>query len=273
MDKRQQKIDSFIYPEYNAEDYVLGAARSAPFEVINESGDWRPYLPEPETQKKRIESSGCTNYGSLNLLEILENYLYQEKNNYSERFQAVMSNQNRNGNDPHKVLESIRNDGVIDDALLPFTNEMTWEEYMSPQPMVLSLKIKGQQWLNKYILKHEYIYRDTISIDEKKELLKQALKRSPVGVSVYAWLEQDGVYIKPEGARDTHWCVLVAIEDGTPIIYDSYAPFLKKLSWEHFDVAKGMYLAKNDGAVTPWPVDLLGRFFRFLSDIIKTLWR
>lgn len=245
-DNRQQKIDSFEYPEYDPQDYELGAVRSAPFEIINESGDWRGYLPSDEIQRKRIDSNGCTNFGTLNILEILEKYKYGKESNYSERFQAVMSGQKRSGNNAHKVFESIRKDGVLDDDVLPFTDNMTFEEYLSPIPMSRGFINEARKWVNDNLFNHEYIYRGDITLTEKKELLKQALQRSPVGVSVYAWQERNGVYIKPAGHKDSHWCCLIAIEDDKPIIYDSYEPHLKTLTWDHFDVTKGVYLGIQD---------------------------
>ncbi len=243
MDKRQQKIDSFIYPVVTEQDYVLGAERSAPFEVINPSGDWRPYLPIPEVQRKDgFDSNSCTSFGTLNIIETLENFQRNLTPNYSERFSAIMGGQKRNGADPHNILEGIRSYGVLDEDILPFKSGMPFEEYMSMGERSSSLIKEAKTWEESNVFKHEYIYTGSISLAEKKRLLTEALKRSPVGVSVYAWQKRGDVYVKPKGQRDTHWCVLVAIEDGKPIVFDSYAPHLKTLSWEHFDVAKGVYL-------------------------------
>lgn len=232
-------------PTQSETDWVLGGARSAPYKVLNETGDWTPFLPEYELQRKRgVESNGCTNFGSLNIFEILQNFLYNRDVNYSERFTAVMSGQTEGGNDPHKVLQSVCDNGVIDERLLPFTPGMTFKEYLSPKPMTAELRQKGLDFAYTHIVRHEYIYDvdALLSADKKRRLLGEALKRSPVGVSVYAWSEGDGKYIKPEGAQDNHWCVLVKIdENGNPIVFDSYEPELKKLTWDHFTVAKGVY--------------------------------
>jgi hypothetical protein len=230
------------YPKHTVKDYILGAKRSAPFEVINESGDWRPYLPVYEQQRKRIETFGCSNFGSLSEIEILENYIENKDSNYSERFTAVMSGQTKNGNDPHKVMESIRRDGVVDEKDLPFTSGMSFGEYLSPKPMRHDLIEKGKNWVYEHVFKHEYIYPIGAPVEERKRLLKEALKRSPVGVSVYAWQKENGLYTKPQGIVDNHWCVLVAIVDDVPIVFDSYEPSLKPLTWDHFDIAKGVFL-------------------------------
>jgi hypothetical protein len=260
-----------IEPKLNKKDYVLGSVRSAPFEVINKSGDWRRYLPEYEPQRREgKESNGCTNFGSLNIIEILENFLENRVSNYSERYTAVMSGQSNTGNDPHKVLESICKNGVVPEKELPFISGMRFKDYLSPKPMRAKLIALGEKWADEHIVKHEYIYPPrSATKEEKKRLLTEALKRSPVGVSVYAWKKKNGVYIKPIGARDVHWCVLVAVDNGKPIVYDSYEPCLKTLTWDHFDIAKGVYYKYMPEKKKV--LSLLGRVLKLINLEIDTM--
>lgn len=268
--------DGLVYPEkLDPKDYVLGASRSAPFEVVNEAGDWTSYLPVHETQKKRMDSNGCTNFGSLNMLEIMVYFLYRLRRNYSERFQAVVSGQNRYGNDPQNVMESIRKLGALPDSLLPFTDDMGFEEYLSPKPMEKGYLKVAKEWTDAFVFKHEYIYDPYGGPDNegKKKLLLEALKRSPVGVSVYAWVKRaDGLYTKPEGVSDTHWCVLVGAKEGEYwVVYDSYEPHIKKLAWDfRFDIAKGIFLQERSEddleKVSLW--EIIKSFFSFFKWIL-----
>ena len=106
-------------------------------------------------------------------------------------------------------------------------------------------------FLNQFNFKHEYIYNPydfSISQVEKRNLLLQALRRSPVGVSVYAWVLEGEMYVKPEGVRDNHWTLLVGAKEGEYWeVFDSYPPHVKKLKWDNpwFDVAKGIWIAKK----------------------------
>jgi hypothetical protein len=68
-----------------------------------------------------------------------------------------------------------------------------------------------------------------MSVKEKHERMKTALRYSLLGVSVVGWREHNGIYYKDEGEPDNHWTNIVAFDGGYPIVADSYEPFLKKL--------------------------------------------
>jgi hypothetical protein len=66
--------------------------------------------------------------------------------------------------------------------------------------------------------------------------MKEALKYSPLGVSVTAWYEEDGVYVD-RGQLNNHWCVCYGyIEDEGETywkIFDSYDHSTKMLHPDH----------------------------------------
>lgn len=262
------KNDGFKYPELTEKDYILGASRSAPFASVNTDGDWTSVLPDFEIQHNdKGDTNGCTNFGTTSQIEILLDYLFQFKDNFSERFQAVMSEQSKDGNDPQKVYESIRGSGMLTEELLPYLDGMTFDEYLSPIPMKPEYLKEAKKFINEYEFNHEYIYNpySGLSHSDKRTLLVQALRRSPVGVSVYAWVPEGDMYRKPEDVKDNHWCVLVGAKEGEYwLVFDSYVPHIKKLAWNDpwFDVAKGIYIAKKKNKPS-----LVGR----LLEIIKKL--
>jgi len=242
------KYYGYIEPEIKEQDYVLGSELSAPFEITKTDGDWTSYIPEGEPQKRgSLETNSCTNFAWLNMVETFLNFKYKDNRNFSERFLAIVSEQKRRGNDPHKVAEAIRKIGLVEEYKLPFNENMHWDTYFNPNPMTRYYLKDAKKWLNKYGFKHEYIFRKEIPLKHKQDLLLQALQRSPVGVSVYAWLEENDLYIKPEGEQDTHFTVLVGAKNGEYwIVYDSYpedGSYLKKLAWDYdFGLAKGFYI-------------------------------
>lgn len=256
--------DGFLYPEVDEKkDYVLGASRSAPFEVINDLGSWLNCLPLGEAQKRGgFDSNSCVSFGNNSILQILKRFK-GERVNYSERFTAITGGQKRYGADPHTILESMRKNGVVPEELLPFTDEITsWGEYTD---LPDGLEDIAERWLQTHEIKHEYVYLPNPNIppSTRQNLLLDALQRSPVGVSVYAWVKDGDFYVKPDNVRDTHWCVLVDAKpnDHVPhwVVFDSYKPFVKKLAWDfRFDIAKGVWL----GEPTPR---------KSLCDLIKEL--
>ena len=80
------------------------------------------------------------------------------------------------------------------------------------------------------------------------EVIKEALKSSPLGVAVYAWQEEGDYYVRPEGYPDVHYCVLYGYEDGKFWkIFDSYEGNLKKLVWDFkFNIVNRYYIEKKD---------------------------
>lgn len=263
----------FRLSDITQKDFVLGAERSAPFEVVNESGQWTSYLPEGETQVRQIETSSCTAFGTLNQIEILANQLYSENENYSERYQAIVSGQDRFGNDPQKVYDSILKSGLISEILHPFGNEIAdFNEYLSPKPMSRTLLAEGKKWLERFSLKHEYLFhqQSSMNIAEKQRLLLQGLKRSPIACSVLAWRKDGELYVKEKGEQDTHWCVIVGyVENEYWLVLDSYAAhseFIKKLAWDYdFQVTKGIWLHRYTEA------ELLARQRTLLDHVLNLL--
>jgi len=196
-------------------------------EVIRLDGQWDDYLPEGEPQKRRIESMNCTNYGTLNALEILAKAKYKVDKNWSERYMGVLSGTTRGGNSPHRVGETIRKYGNIPDFLLPYTSKITsWSQYYSPKPMEQTYITEGKTWLERWQFAHKWIYCSVNS-------LKEALKYSPLGASVKAWYRtNEGIYYRPQGSKDNHWCVIYGYVDGQYWkVFDSYEPYLKRLAW------------------------------------------
>mgnify|MGYP001599222192 CR=1 FL=1 len=127
--------------------------------------------------------------------------------NYSDRALGIMAGTKPPGNDPAKIAETIRKQGLVLEKYLPFSSDIqTVEEYYSPNPLPESIIQQGKSWLFWYDFKHEYVFDKDTLLEEKQKRLMEALKYSPLGISVFAWAENpDGTYTKL--GNDNHWCV------------------------------------------------------------------
>lgn len=226
--------------------YVLGVSK-IPYIYYNESGDWEPYLPKFEKQrtKRDEETSACTVFASLSQIETLYNFLYNEEPNYSERFTYnLIPIVPPNGTDPQNTHECIRKRGVIPEQYLPMTN--TLAEYANAGDITGSHLAKGLYWLEKHTYLHEWVWNTGNRPDNYLEVLKDALKTSPIAVSVTAWREVDGVYVSDTGGNN-HYCLLYKIDDeGYPWVYDTYDFSKKKLAKDHnIRRAKRIHLQKK----------------------------
>lgn len=218
------------------DQYVLGSS-VLPFVELQPDGQWDAFLPAYECQERGLfDSMNCTNYGTINCLETLIRRLRGIEENFSERYTGVMTGTTPNGNSAHAVIEIIRNEsGLIPEQVLPFSEEIdSWEEYYAPVPMEQKYIRTGKEFLRKNKIGHEWVFTGG-NINAKQNLLKNALKTSPLGVSVRAWQEnKQGLYYKEQGSADNHWCMLYGYEDGKYWkIYDHYDATFKKLAWDY----------------------------------------
>lgn len=210
----------------------LSGQNKLPWIPYREDGNWEDFLPKYENQTTRLgqETSGCTAHGSLNQLETFLNGVYSLEPNYSERFTYnLVPIIPSKGTDPQNTHECIRNRGVIDESYLPMTDSI--EDYTDTSDIAGSLLAQGLNWLRTHEYKHEWVY--TEKPQNHLELLKEALKTSPIGVSVSAWNNQNGVYVS-SGNVNNHYCLLYKIDaEGFPWVFDSYDHSKKKLSKDH----------------------------------------
>lgn len=234
---------NFKYPDIKPEDHRLGSVSVG--EILRPDRDWRAFLPPQEEQRRNgIESSACYIHGLQHAIAtILEEKYEVIDQDFSERFNTQLSGATEDGGDPLKGAQSIRHDGLIPGGMLPFSDEIkSFEEFNSFKGSdEKQCRAEGKKWLSKWSPRWKIVFEKNDSIAAKYAKLKDALKKSPVPVSVYAWVEDDnGLYIKPEGETDNHLVECVFVDaDNYPWIWDTYPPFLKKLE-KNFDFDFGM---------------------------------
>ena len=229
MDK---ELKNYGYDEVLQEvkAYILGDG-NVPFIPYQPDGNWEPYLPKYEAQAQYFETYCCTVFGTENCVETLHKRLYGEEPNYSDRFTSIRSGLTGNaGTDPQIPCESIRHDGLVNQEVMPMTTDK--DEFFDSDRITDSILAKGQNWLYKHDFRHEWVWRGSRP-GNYMELLKESLKTSPLGVSVCAWYEENGVFVS-KGDGNNHWCMLYKIDDeGYPWVFDSYDHSKKRLSRDH----------------------------------------
>lgn len=246
------------------DEWLGGATLGA---VVNPSGDWSDFLPAYEPQAERYETQGCTVWGSQNQLEILYKFLFGIEPNYSERFTYILAEVNPNkGQNPHKTYEAIRKYGLIDHKELPVPK--TLREFLKPNPMTQKYLDLGLQWKGTHAYNHQWELSDNQDRVLQHRVLKNALKYGPVGVSVTAWQEDNGVFIDG-GFPNTHWCVLFKYDGENPVIFDSYDHSIKKLASDHLiQYAKGISISKD---TTEQQIGIMQKIISLLQELLSRL--
>lgn len=226
-------IKNFVYPKIKSEDYIFGSGQVLGT-VLREDGDWRLYLPPEEHQRRNgVESSSCFIEAQQHTIAtILEGHFAIQDQNFSARFNLIFSDATPSGGDPLKGAQTFRDYGLIPDTLLPFSDDIKyWDEFNSFKGGNEKLcKEQGKTWRRYWDPRYDIVIKREMDLETKYLRLKEALKYSPIPVSVYGVQSGDSYVKKPKGVNDTHMVELVYIDaNDVPYVFDTYPPFLKKL--------------------------------------------
>lgn len=253
----------FIPEETQKDHWQLGSGKAskkfgaAP--LMPNGHGWQKYLPKKEIQKRGpLETMACTIFGTANAYETLAAFhgFDDFPRDLAERYNAVLAKITPQGGSPHQSCETFRIFGALPEHVLPFSEDIrSWEHFYFPNPMDEDFVREAQQLLTRFVLGHEWIYNGRAS--DKKALLKQALSRGTVCVSVNAWTLENGKYVKR--GDDNHWLMLVDYVEGDHwLVYDHYEPTLKKVAWDtDFYCAKLFFLSRNATGLPPHWFDYL----------------
>lgn len=174
-----EQINHGVILGQRPEDWVAGSVSGLTYEVINPSGDWRPYLPTKEIQFGREDSMACVSFSLINAIEIQEKFLTGKETNYSDRFLAKRSDTTQFGNYLYKVADVVRKEGIVKETSYPTLPNYTFAEYYAEikEPLLTDLLIEGKQWLERFTFNYEFIPLD------KAELLKH-IEQAPLQVVI-----------------------------------------------------------------------------------------
>ena len=254
-------------PGTKEKNWVFGAIERP---IINETGDWTPYLPNPEKQATRyFDPYSCVSESLTNAIETQLDFMMAQnatikpilellgclddngKANFSARFVAVGSGTiPGRGNSQYNVFEFVRKNGLVGEKFCPSNENMTEQEYFNI-PNMAELKKQGLKlW--------EYLQFNYEDINEANKDLKEATKKGTIDVcvgGVYLGADEKGVllyrndgpvnynhqvqYVNQEQNVSDFNLVVPVIHD----IFDTYDPFLKKFYEKYpFGFAKIIYL-------------------------------
>lgn len=238
-----------IYVKPVKGDYIRGGKIQLAGLPIRPDGQWDAFLPPDEFQSRStLEPMCCTSFGTLNCVEILQKQEFGDTTNWSDRFLAWKSGTTRNGNDPHKVAETLRKSGTTTEEDWPYNSDITtWEQfYAKPSFQTEVNGIAGFQ--GSFQFGHQWVNPDIQS-------MKNALQRSPLGVDVYAWNMSDGegIYHR-EGMASEHWvCIYGYVQGKYWKCMDSYSQTHKRLAWDFgFSMVKEYTLYKTVLTQSNW---------------------
>lgn len=234
--------------EIKEEDFIFGGQKLGDAPIL-EDGQWDGWIPvQDEIQNLNgIEPYACASFGTLNCVETLERQEFNVTENYSDRFLATATGTGeKKGNSPKTVAQFLKDKGCVLEKEYPFDGTVdSFDKFYKTLPQ--QLYTLALQFPAQYDFGYERVPSDYDS-------LMGALKYSPLGFSVYAWVQEDGIYYRPQGMTDNHWVCCYGYERNKWWkIYDSYDSTHKKVRWDSLPMQCLRYtLHRNVVNETAW---------------------
>lgn len=191
----------YIHKGPRPTDYLAGTLL---WKKVIIDGNWKRFLPDGERQNVPFEfdTMACVSFSALNTLEsqlkVLQlpvehiqflrdnGYYKNDQINFSDKFTAIMSGTTKNGNTFVNVADSIRNDGLIPDSVLPFGGEKSWEEWHAPAQVSAEMKALGKRFLDFFDIGYEWVLiNDNKKISgQEEDTLRYHLFHAPLQIAV-----------------------------------------------------------------------------------------
>jgi len=195
------------------------------FKQVLPPKDWRPFAPHGEAQ---LNSQFCVNFSYCNCVETMANYQkfehQLEEFNLSDRWSAVKSG-TKDGNTPQKVANAGNNFGNV------LEEDCPWGQFWLENPGTYWDEIQDLSQVKPHQI---YEGPNWSLVDTDIQNLKNALAYSPLQIGVIVgetW--NDDVIKRPLQQFGGHAVELLWIDSQYMWIYDSYPPFLKKLTLDY----------------------------------------
>lgn len=188
--------------------------------------NWRPFLPEFESQLgKDFETMACVSFSALNCVETLLNKKLQSVFNFSDRFTARMSNTTNRGNTLWNVMQSIENDGFINETRYP-NNTKTFAEYYQDVPQEIIVEAKGA--LLRFKVIPEFV-------PANPDIMFEALGYAPLQIAMYAYAPKENGIVQRTMMPPSHAIMIYNAKQGEYFeLFDHYNknnPFVK-VAWD-----------------------------------------
>ena len=252
----------FIPSEPTSTDYIAGEVSGIQYSIILKDGNWMDFEPDGERQNTafKFDTMSCVTFSALNALEMqikllikenklsrahldfLKDYMIGGEVNFSDRYTAILSGTTKTGNTFQKVADSIRNLGAIPQAMLPYGDAKTWEQWHDKSVITADMIAKGQQFRKLFDIQYEWVYNGSLNVNESKKQIKQA----PLQIAV------------PLQAQ--HAIVMTNIKDKDSWnTFDSYPPYRDRVKWNGTKYGFKIVITPKEAQEDTWNYKYFGK--------------
>lgn len=243
-----------ITPKPAPLDFIAGVETGIPFEVRNDSKDWRKFYPSDEYQFRRgyFDSQSCVTFYQLNALETQIQYLldtgkipedkrilmtnlgYFDDNgkvNFNESYTATLSGTTAKGNTFQAVADSMRAYGVIPQKKHHQIEDcVSIDDFLNRDLITPEMIALGKRFLDIFDVKYEWVVLGELN---QQETIARHIQHAPLGFAVPTGLNwSDEGIIDNKSLSSNHAVMNGIVSMGSYFgILDNYEPFQKMLAW------------------------------------------
>lgn len=263
-------------------DFKVGAETGIEYMAIVPSGDWRPWRPTDEWQRRRLDgelgydTNSCVTFAGNNTLEAQLRYLLDAKKvpepalrflrengyfdedgfpNFSDWFGANTNGTTVNGNDLGSFWDGVRHNGLLpqSDGYKP-NDFSTNEEWLNKALITDAMRAKARRFLYFFDVRYEWCVLDQPG---RWDLFQKHVKQAPLHIAVGTgkdWNRKDGKPIQPVTSRRLNHAIAYWDHDTSDHdVLDHYEPFMKELAGDYYIpyAIKGVLTVKETTPVIP----------------------
>lgn len=235
------------------------------------------YLPAGERQRGREDFQDCVTRAYINILETKFTYAYRQgllidenrdwllENGYvtddgrvefSDRFNAMLSNTTRQGNSLKAPAHSIYKNGLIPKKMLPASKSMDWDDYHDKRDITDKMIDLGEDFLQRFRINYEEVPANE---------LDTLLIKDMANIAVFAWSNPiNGEYPRTDNPF-THAVMAFGLPKTS--IFDNYEEtesdpraWVKKLA-EDYNIYRDAYRIYISQQTTPEEKKMILRVF------------
>lgn len=231
-----------------AKDWIFG--KISGIEYKDEGGILESDLPDGERQSApKFDTQGCVSWSVLDCVETEANKNARKGNwskrnieemeklgfctnrrfNFSDRYLAQESDTTRQGNTVQKVIDTLRDWGMVGENDWPFTQDMDWNTFYSESPKEIDNKAQKFHWY------FDVVYEWVITNNQPNALgaLRYHTKQAPVLITTPVcptW--QNGLVNACSRTIIDHATMCWSVDEYMNIL-DHYEPYKKKLALDY----------------------------------------
>lgn len=244
-------------------DFRVGAETGIQYEARVSEGNWKPWKPTDEWQRRRVsgklgyDTNSCVTFSGNNTLEaqlkflidqgkvsdeamtfLRENGYFDEDGfpNFSDWFGANTNGTTVDGNDLGSFWEGVRKNGLLPQVDGHSPNDFsTNEEWLNKALVTDAMRAKAKRFLEFFNVAYEWVVLDQAG---RWDLFEKHVKHAPLHIAVGTgadWNRKDGNPVQPvESRRLNHAIAYWDLDTKDHDILDHYEPFMKELAKEYY---------------------------------------